>query len=180
MLLPLLTQVWLYFSSLLFFIVSFCIFFSCTRNYIYYTSVSCVWFLLPYVNLQSNWAWKLQNSDCPFRFLFKDFLLCSRYSKVSYSAKHVCKPLFGSSATIFRLTFSELSLSINVKKLKRSPGNCRTKYKLADGVTALAQLRVLYSDRARSFNRWQPTLHPKCTIIHVDCKLSTNQSFHSV
>ena len=28
------------------------------RNFIYYTSVSCVWFLLPYVNLQSNWAWK--------------------------------------------------------------------------------------------------------------------------
>ena len=24
----------------------------------YYTSVSCVWFLLPYVNSQSNWAWK--------------------------------------------------------------------------------------------------------------------------
>ena len=24
----------------------------------YYTSVSCVWFLLSYVNLQSNWAWK--------------------------------------------------------------------------------------------------------------------------
>ena len=25
-----------------------------TRNFIYYTSVSCVWFLLPYVNWQSN------------------------------------------------------------------------------------------------------------------------------
>ena len=98
---------------------------------------------------------------------------------VNYSAKHVCKPLFGSSATIFRLTCSELSLSINVKKLKRSPGNCRTKYKLADGVTALAQLRVLYSGRARSFNRWQPILHPTCITINVDCKHSTNQSFQS-
>ena len=148
-----------------------------TKLYILYECQLCLIFITVRKLTECE---NFQNSDCPFRFLFKDFLLCSRYSKVSYSAKHVCKPLFGSSATIFRLTFSELSLSINVKKLKRSPGNCRTKYKLADGVTALAQLRVLYSDRARSFNRWQPTLHPKCTIIHVDCKLSTNQSFHSV
>ena len=40
----------LYFSSFLFFSVF--VFF------IHYTSVSCVWFLLPYVNSQSNWAWK--------------------------------------------------------------------------------------------------------------------------
>ena len=43
----------LYFSSFLFFL--FCFW---KQNFIYYTSVSCVWFLLPYVNLQSNWAWK--------------------------------------------------------------------------------------------------------------------------
>ena len=153
MLLPVLTQVWLYFLSLLFFTVSFCIFFP-VHETIYTIRVSVV-FDFYYRTLTYNLTERenLQNSDCPFRFLFKDFLLCSRYSKVSYSAKHVCKPLFGSSATIFRLTCSELSLSINVKKLKRSPGNCRTKYKLADGVTALAQLRVLYSGRARSFNR---------------------------
>ena len=42
--------VWLYFLSFL-----FCFW---TLNFIYYTSVSCVWFLLPYVSLQSNWAWK--------------------------------------------------------------------------------------------------------------------------
>ena len=37
-----------------------CFFLFCfwKRNFIYYTSASCVWFLLPYVNLQSNWAWK--------------------------------------------------------------------------------------------------------------------------
>ena len=29
----------------------------------------------------------------------------------------------------------------------------RTWYKLADDVTALVQLRVMYSDRARSFNQ---------------------------
>ena len=42
--------VWLYFSSFLFcFLI---------LNFTYYTSVSCVWFLLPYVSSQSNWAWK--------------------------------------------------------------------------------------------------------------------------
>ena len=45
----------LYFSSILF--SSACGFFL-TRNYIYYTRVSCVWFLLPYVILQSDRAWK--------------------------------------------------------------------------------------------------------------------------
>ena len=45
--------IWLYFSSFL-----FCLFCFWKRNLIYCTSVSCVWFLLPYVSLQSNWAWK--------------------------------------------------------------------------------------------------------------------------
>ena len=40
----------LYFSSFL-----FCFW---KWNFIYYTSVGYVWFLLPYVNMQSNWAWK--------------------------------------------------------------------------------------------------------------------------
>ena len=37
-----------------------CFFLFCfwKRNFIYYTSVSCVWFLLPNVNSQSNWVWK--------------------------------------------------------------------------------------------------------------------------
>lgn len=33
------------------------------------------------------------------------------------------------------------------------------KYKLADGMPALAQLYVLYSDKARSFNQWQRVLY---------------------
>ena len=42
-----------------------------TRNYIYYTRVSCVWFLLPYVILQSDRAWK------PFKLgLSISFSLC--------------------------------------------------------------------------------------------------------
>ena len=44
---------WLYFLSFLFCSVLFL-----NSNFIYYTSVSCVWFLLPFVSLQSNWAWK--------------------------------------------------------------------------------------------------------------------------
>ena len=38
------------------------------------------------------------------------------------------------------------------KKLAKSSGNGQTYYSSADGVTALAQLNALYSDRARSFN----------------------------
>ena len=45
--------VWLDHSSFL-----FCLFCFWTQNFIYYDSVSCVWFLLPYVSLQSNRAWK--------------------------------------------------------------------------------------------------------------------------
>ena len=36
----------------------FVLFFFWTLNFIHYTSVSCVWLLVPYVSLQSNWAWK--------------------------------------------------------------------------------------------------------------------------
>ena len=45
--------VWLDHSSFLFWPVCFW-----TQNFIYYDSVSCVWFLLPYVSLQSNRVWK--------------------------------------------------------------------------------------------------------------------------
>ena len=44
---------WRYFSSFLFFSVLFL-----NRNYISHTSDSCIWFLLPHVSLQPNWAWK--------------------------------------------------------------------------------------------------------------------------
>ena len=44
-----------YARLVIFFIILFCFW---TLNFIYYTTVSCVWFLLLYVSLQSNWAWK--------------------------------------------------------------------------------------------------------------------------
>ena len=61
--------VWLYFSSFLFFSL-FCFW---TPNFIYYTSVSCVWFLLPYVSLQSNWAWKSLKLGMPILFFLWGF-----------------------------------------------------------------------------------------------------------
>ena len=67
-----------------------------------------------------------ENSDCPIRFLFEDFGLCSRYNNVNYFDWHVYKPSFGSSFAVSRLACSEISLSINEKKLKRSPGKART------------------------------------------------------
>ena len=45
-------------------------FFFLTRHFIYFTSVSCVWFLLPYVSLRSNWAWKLSKLDRTVHFIF--------------------------------------------------------------------------------------------------------------
>lgn len=45
---------------------------------------------------------------------------------------------------------------------------------MADGVEALAQLHILYSDWARSFNRWQGALYPNFIInkvgSHHKCK----------
>ena len=53
----------------------------------------------------------LKNSDCPFRFLFEDYRLFT-----------LLKAFFGSSVATCRLAYSENSLSINEKKLKRRPG----------------------------------------------------------
>ena len=51
--------------------------------------------------------------------------------------------LFGSFIAICRLACSGFSLSIKEKKLVESPGESRTQYNLADGVTALAQLKII-------------------------------------
>ena len=52
------------------------------------------------------------------------------------------------SVATCRLACSEILLSVNEKKLERSPEKGRTSYNLVDGldgVTALAQLYALYS-----------------------------------
>ena len=47
-----------YASLAIFFIIPVLFCFVFEHEPIYYTSVSCVWFLLPHVSLQSNWVWK--------------------------------------------------------------------------------------------------------------------------
>ena len=163
---------WLYFLSFLFCSVLFL-----NSNFIYYTSVSCVWFLLLFAcNLTERE--NLQNSDCPFRFLFEDFRLCSRYNNVNYGAWHVYKPLFGCSVATSRLACFETSLSINEKnyrKVSEKVGQSN----LADNVTALAQLYGLYSHRARSLNQWQRALYPN-VIINSHRARSFNQWEHAL
>ena len=53
--------------------VCFVLFCFWTLNFIYYTSVNCVWFLLPYVSLQSNWAWKSLKLGMSILFFLKGF-----------------------------------------------------------------------------------------------------------
>ena len=102
-----------------------------TRNYIY-----CVQALLQHVLKWQSKRKSLQNSESPFSFHFGDIGFCSRYNFVNYGTWHVFKPLFGSSvATCRPAQCSKIWFPINKKNLKRSPGNGRTLYKLADGET---------------------------------------------
>ena len=78
-----------------------------------YTLYEC-WVYLIFVTERK--LTNLQNSHCPFRFLFEDFRPHPRYSNVNYGAWHVYKALFGYSVVISRLACSEISLSINEKK----------------------------------------------------------------
>ena len=109
--------VWLYFGHHFCFVL-FCFW---TLNFVYYTSVSCVWFLLPYVSLKI-----FETRNAYFVFSFEDFRIYSRFNNVNYGAWYVCKPLFGSSVPTYRLACFEISLSIIEKKLKRSSGKGRT------------------------------------------------------
>ena len=137
----------LYFSSFL-----FCFW---KWNFIYYTSVGYVWFLLPYVNMQSNWAWKQLKLGLSIFVLSLRVCLCSRYSNLTYSP--------GIFANLCSL-FPKFHCQLTKEKLGRSPGKGRTWYNLADGVTTLAQFYALYSHRARSFNQWQRALYPNFII----------------
>ena len=89
-----------------------------------------------------------QRTNCSRRVCF-----INKKNDVNYGVWHVYKPLFGSSVATCRLVCSKISPSINDNKQERSPGDGRTWYNLADGVTAIAQLYALYSERARSFNQ---------------------------
>ena len=63
-----------YTSLVIFFIICFVLFCVWTLNFIYYTSVSSVWFLLPYVSLQSNRAWKSLKLGMSILFFLWGFL----------------------------------------------------------------------------------------------------------
>ena len=68
---------------------------------------------------------------------------------------------------------SKFQFQSTKKRLKRSLGKGRTD-NLADGVTALAHLYALYSDRAHSFNQWQRALYPNF-IINLHRLLASHQ-----
>ena len=78
-------------------------------------------FDLPYVSLYNLTERRnLEHMDCPFSFLFENFV-SAHFFKRQEGAWHVYKPLFGTSVVTCRLACSEISLSINEKKLERSP-----------------------------------------------------------
>ena len=93
----------------------------------------------------------LQNSDCPFRFLFEDFRLCSRYNSVNYGAWHVHKPLFGCSVATCRLACLQISLSINEKK----PEKRSDIVQIGRWCDSCSPALCSSSHTARSFNQWQ-------------------------
>ena len=102
-----------YASFALFFIIPVLFYFVFELETIYTVrvSVSRVWFLLPYVSSQIQLSvTRFKTQTVPFRFLFEDFRFCSRYDNVNYVARHVYKPLFGSSVVTCRLACSENSL----------------------------------------------------------------------
>ena len=61
--------VWLYFSSFLLCPVLFL-----NTKLIYCRSVRCVWFSLPYVSFQSNWAWKPLKLGLSISFTLRIFV----------------------------------------------------------------------------------------------------------
>ena len=74
--------VWLYFGHHFCFVL-FCFW---TLNFVYYTSVSCVWFLLPYVSLQFNWAWNsIAYFVFPLRIFVSTHVLITFQDKVLYT-----------------------------------------------------------------------------------------------
>ena len=87
-----------------------------------------------------------------FRFLSEDFRLCSLYNNVNYGAWYIYKSLSTFSVATCRLACFEITILSNEEKLERGPGKGWTLYNLADGVTALAQLFGLYSDREHALS----------------------------
>ena len=114
-----------------------------TQNYIYYTCVRCVWYLLPYVSLRENH----QKSESSLRFLFEDF--------------HVIIMSITAPGMFIQTFFGLFCCYLSARLFRKFTFNSRKKKARGEwsgieeiGVRALAQLRVLCSDRARSFYQW--------------------------
>ena len=104
-----------YATLAIFFIISilFCFFFFFwTRNYIHFRSVSCVWLLLSYRSLKSNWVWK--PSKLGLHFVYSLRIFVSAHFIIRRLA--CLQTLFGSFIAICRLACSGFSLSIKEKK----------------------------------------------------------------
>ena len=71
------------YASLVIFVIIPVLFCFWTQNFKWYTSVSCVWFLLPYVSLQSNWAWKPFKLGLSILFSLWGFSPCSRFNNIN-------------------------------------------------------------------------------------------------
>ena len=117
-----------YLVNIVYFVLFF-FFFFWTRNYIHFTSVSCVWLLLSYRSLQSNWVWK--PSKLGLHFVYSLRIFVSAHFIIRRLA--CLQTLFGSFIAICRLACSGFSLSIKEKKLVESPGESRTQYNLQMG-----------------------------------------------
>ena len=105
----------LYFSSFLFCSALFLN----TEFYILYEWLLYILFL-PYLSLQSYWAWKPSKPGLSISFLFEDFRLCLRYSNLNYGAWHIHKPFFGSSVATCRLAFPKFHFQLMKKAREKS------------------------------------------------------------
>ena len=106
-----------YASLAILFIISISLCFVFEHETSYTTRMLAVWFYYRTQACNQTERKKLHNSLCPFQI--------SRYNNIDYGGWHAYKPLFGSSVAIFWLACSDISLSMNEKKLEGSPGNGR-------------------------------------------------------
>ena len=109
-----------YASSALFFIIPVLFCFVFEHGILYTIRMIAMYFFLPYLSLQSYWAWKPSKPGLSISFLFEDFRLCLRYSNLNYGAWHIHKPFFGSSVATCRLAFPKFHFQLMKKAREKS------------------------------------------------------------
>ena len=166
------TPIWLYFHHSGFVLFSFVF----EHKTMYYMSVSCVWFLLPSVNLQSNWVWKHSKLGLSSSFSLWGFFVSALI--ILQLQPLACLLIVVWFVCCYFPTCLFPNFTFNCKKkkkLEKSPGKGWTWYNLAGGMTALANLYALYSGGARSFNQWHRALYPNL-IININSLCSHHSS----